>query len=110
VVGGTEPSEYNLQGLALNGASRLVIVGPVALKLAIGGSLHGMVNESGEPGWLEMAVASGGLTLNSNVVFNGYVVAPGGTITINDGSTLTGGVIADQLVINGNGRLVEPVY
>lgn len=108
VAGGSEPQVYNLQGLTLNGSSRLVIVGPVILNLANGTTLNGSAGDLAHPEWLELNIAAGGLTLNGSVAFAGYVTAPEGTVTVNGNSTLTGGVIADRLTINGNGSLVQP--
>ena len=108
VAGATEPEVYNLQSLTLNGSSRLVIVGPVILNLANGTSLNGSAGDPLHPEWLELNLAAGGLTLNGNVAFAGYITAPSGTVTVNGNSTLTGGVIADRLTINGNGQVVEP--
>ncbi len=107
VAGATEPEVYNLQGLTLNGSSRLVIVGPVIVNLANGTALNGPAGEPLHPEWLELNIASGGLTLNGNVAFAGYVAAPAGSVTVNGNSMLTGGVIADRLTINGNGQVVE---
>ena len=107
IAGATEPAVYNLQGLTLNGNSRLEIVGPVALNLAGGISINGTVTTSGHPEWLELNVASGSVTLNGNVTVEGFVTAPSGTVTINGNSTLTGGVISDRLTINGSGLLQD---
>ena len=46
-------------------------------------------------------ISSGGFILNGHATFNGFVVAPSGTVIIN--STLNGGVVADRLIINGGG-------
>ena len=110
VAGATTPAVYNLQGLALNGTSRLVVVGPVTINLASGTGLNGSVGVTGHPEWLQLNLASGNLTLNSNVNFTGFVTAPSGTVTINSGSTLTGRIIADRLTINGTGMLVDPAF
>jgi hypothetical protein len=110
VAGATTPAVYNLQGLALNGSSRLVIVGPVIINLASGTGLNGSVGATGHPEWLELNLASGSLTLNSNVNFTGFVTASSGTVTINSGSTLTGRIIADKLTINGTGVLADPAF
>lgn len=107
VADATEPAVYNLQGLTLNGSSRLEIVGPVVINLAGGISFNGSLTTSGHPEWLELNVASGSVTLNGNVTVEGFVTAPSGTVTINGNSTLTGGVISDRLTINGNGLLKE---
>src|SRR6185312_4045027 len=92
IAGATTPSGYNLQSLTLNGSSRLRVVGPVILKLANGTSLNAPMGTTGHPEWLDLEIAWGGLTLNGNVTFDGYVTAPNGTITINSNSTLTGEV------------------
>lgn len=110
VAGATNFSVYNLQNLTLNGTSRITIAGPVIINLASGTSLNGSVGEPGNPEWLQLNVASGGLTLNGNVTFDGYITAPSGTVTINGNSTLNGGIVADRLVINGSGALVEGLY
>ena len=58
-------------------------------------------------------IASGGLTLNGSVSVQAFhVTAPSGSVTINGGAQLVGGLaVADQLTINGNGllRLLSPV-
>jgi len=109
-AGATVPAVYNLQGLTLNGTSRLVIAGPVIINLASGTGLNGSVGATGHPEWVELNIASGGLTLNSNINFTGFVTAPSGTVTINGGSTLTGRIVADRLTINSTGLLVDPAF
>jgi endo-1,4-beta-xylanase len=101
VASATEPSVYNLQGLTLNGGSRLQIVGPVILNLANGVTVNGTVDASGNPSLLSLNISSSGLTLNGNVTFSGHVVAPNGTVVVN--GTLVGSVVADRLIINGGG-------
>ena len=107
VAGATTPAVYNLQGLTLNGSSRLVVVGPVTINLAKGVILNSSVTATEHPEWVQLNIATGGLTLNSNVSFPGFVTAPSGTVTINSGAVLTGRVIADRLVVNGSGELVD---
>jgi predicted extracellular nuclease len=102
------PSVYNFQGLTLNGNSRLIIVGPVTVNLAGGLTIDGAVGAADHPEWLQLNVASGGLTLNGGGSFDGYVTAPAGTVMLNGNSTLQGQVAADRLTINGNGGLFEP--
>lgn len=106
VVGATEPSVYNLQGLTLNGSSQVEVAGPVILTL--GGQLNanGSVGNAAHPEWLVLNVASGGVTLNGSVSIHGRIVAPSGTVTVNGGGRITGSVASDRLTINGNG-LVE---
>jgi hypothetical protein len=107
VAGATSPAVYNLQSLTLNGSSRITIAGPVIINLANGTSLNGSVGNPANPEWLELNIANGGLTLNGNVVFDGYLTAPTGTVTINGNAVLNGGVIADRLTINGSGALLK---
>ncbi len=105
VAGATQPAVYNLQGLSLNGSSNLRIIGPVIINLASGSSSSAVMGNGDHPEWLILNIAAGGLTLNGNSSFDGYVVAPAGTITLNGNSTLSGGVICDGLTISGNGLL-----
>jgi predicted extracellular nuclease len=109
-AGATTPAVYNLQGLTLNGSSRLIIAGPVVINLASGSSVNGSLGTAGHPDWLELNIAAGGLTLNGNVSVVGYVNVPGGTVTINGSSTLTGRIVADRLVVNGSGVLADPEF
>lgn len=105
VAGATAPAIYHLQRLTLNGSNPLEVVGPVVINLANGTSINGNVGASGHPEWITLNVASGSVTLNSNVTFHGSIVAPNGTVTINGNSTLNGSVASDRLTINGNGLL-----
>lgn len=108
-VGATEPEVYNLQHLALNGSARLEVVGPVIVNLAQGMVLGSAAGAADHPEWLDLSIAAGGLTLNGQATFEGYVTAPHGIVTISGNATLNGGVVADRLVINGNGLLSEQV-
>lgn len=102
VPGATTPSAYNLQGLTLNGGSRLQVVGPVMLTLANGVTLNATAGEASHPEWLSLSVASGGLTINSGGSLSGIVATPA-AVTIN--GTLNGRVACDRLTINGAGVL-----
>lgn len=108
VAGATTPSVYQFQSLTLNGNTVLNIVGPVIIVLKNDLNVNSTAGSSAHPEWLDLRIANGGLTLNGNVTFAGYVTAPSGTVTINGRSTLTGGLVADKLVVNGGGLLVEP--
>jgi rhamnogalacturonan endolyase len=107
-AGATIPAVYNLQGLTLNGTSRLVLAGPVIINLASGTALNGSAGAPGHPEWLELNIASGSFTLNGSITFTGFVTVPAGTVTINGSSVLTGRIIADRLVVNGSGVLADP--
>lgn len=105
VAGGTEPVVYNLQSLALNGNSRVDLVGPVIINVAGDTTVSGSLGSAAHPSWLTLNLAAGGLTLNGGATCDGFVTAPNGTVTINGNSTLTGGVASDRLTINGSGLL-----
>jgi hypothetical protein len=104
VAGATQPAIYNLQSLTLNGSGQIQIIGPVVLNLATGPSIKSSMGSAEHPEWLTLNVAEGDVPLTGNVTFNGFIVAPDGSVTITGGSTIRGGVISDQLTINENIR------
>ncbi len=104
-AGSTQPSVYHFQQLTLNGQSTFKVVGPIIVTVASGISANGTFGAAGNPEWLTLRIANGGLTLNGGVAFYGHVVASSGTVTINGNSRLVGGLVADRLVVNGNGLL-----
>jgi endo-1,4-beta-xylanase len=103
VAGATTPAVYNLQGLTLNGGSRLQVVGPVVLTIAGGVTVNAAAGNAAHPEWLSLAVASGGLTLNSGGSLSGFVTTPA-AVVIN--GTLSGRLACDRLTINGAGALI----
>ena len=106
VPGSTTPAVYHLRRLTLNGQARIDVVGPVMLTLAHGLSANGQLGSVARPDWLSLNIASGGLTLNGGCALHAFVSAPApgtGVVLINGNSTLTGGLVADQLIINGGG-------
>ena len=105
VAGATEPAVYHLQRLTLSSNATLQIAGPVVLKLAQPLTLSG--GSAGNLDWLVIELHQGGLTLNGNSVLEARVVAPNGTVSLNDNSTLTGTVAADRLNLNDRGLLEE---
>ena len=107
VAGATTPALYHLQGLTLNTGAVLEIAGPVVLTLARGSSFNGSLGNPGHPEWLEVRVASGGVTLNE-VVCAGAIIAPSGTVTLNGSTQLAGHVVADRFTVNGSGALTNP--
>jgi len=82
------------------------IVGPVLLVLGNGFSVNGAtIGNSGNPGWLTLNVAAGGLTLNNGANIYGYVTIADGVLAINGNTFIVGGVAANQLMIKNNGKL-----
>jgi hypothetical protein len=106
VAGGTEPTVYNFQTLTLNSGSSLQVVGPIELNVRNSMSFNGPVGDASHPEWLTLRVSHQDVTLNSNVPLYGYVEAPNGRVTINNGARLEGGLAADALTINSGGLLV----
>ena len=103
VAGATEPSVYDLQGLALNGGAALRVVGPVVLVVGAGVTVNGTAGDAANPSWLAVSVATGGLAVNGGASFHGSVTAPAGAVAVN--GTLRGRVAADRLTVNGAGAL-----
>ncbi|MBO0799177.1 MAG: putative Ig domain-containing protein, partial [Blastocatellia bacterium] len=108
--GGGEPgggtSIYNLQNLTLNGGSHIEVCGPVILILSRGLAVNSDVTFSNHPAdWLQLEFASGGLTVNGDVVLPATVIAPGGAVNLNGNATIRGTVKADRLIVSGNAAL-----
>lgn len=97
---------YNFQRLNLNGQAVVEVAGPVIVTVANSLQVNGpSVGAAGHPEWLTLQVAQGDLTLNGNGTVTGVAVVPHGTVTVNGGSSLIGGLAADRLALNGNGKL-----
>ncbi len=106
VAGSTQPAVYNLRSLTLNGQSRLQIAGPVTVIVGTGVTLNGgSMGNPGNPLWLILKVAAGGVTVNGGSSLSGVVLAPNGSVIINGNSLLKGSVFCDRLTINGGGVL-----
>jgi endo-1,4-beta-xylanase len=103
IAGATEPSVYDLQALTLNGGAALRVVGPVVLTVGSGVTLNGAAGDAASPSWLDLRIASGGLTVNGSGALHGSVAAPAGSVTVN--GTLRGRVAADRLTVNGGAAL-----
>jgi hypothetical protein len=104
-VAGTNTT-YHLQSLTLNGATKLLLNGPVLLKVANGFNANGVMGISNSPSWLQIQLANGGLNLNSGSAIYGSITAPAGTVTVNDNSVVIGAVASDRLTINSNGKII----
>jgi cytoskeletal protein CcmA (bactofilin family) len=105
VAGATTPSVYHFQNLTLNGNSTFKVVGPVIIVVKNSINVNASMGTSSDPAWLDLRISNGGLTLNGNVEFQGYVTAPAGTVIVNGNSELRGGLVADKLILNGNSEL-----
>jgi rhamnogalacturonan endolyase len=109
VAGATEPTIYHLQSLTLNSGARVQIVGPVILRVANSIAANsGEIGSLAHPGWLQLHIASGGVTLNSGAILHGHVTAPNGTVNLNSNTTINGHVATDRLTVNGSGMLIDP--
>jgi predicted extracellular nuclease len=104
-AGAQAPAIYNLQNLTINSAAQIQIVGPVIINLANGTTIGGNVGTAAHAEWLELNVASGGITLNGAITFAGIAMAPSGTVALNSKSTWIGRIVSDHLTINGSGVL-----
>ena len=110
VAGAVAASVYNFQNLTFNSNSSLQIVGPVVVTLNGGLSVNTTIGSGPHPEWLKLRIACGGLSVAGNKIVYALVEAPDGTITLNGGSQLVGGVACDRLIVNGSGllRLLTP--
>ena len=105
VAGSTQPAIYNLQHLTLNGATKLLVVGPVILNVANGFTANGTAGTSANPAWLKLNIVTGGFTVNGGCTLYGYATAPNGTLIINGAAKLIGGASCNALTVNANGLL-----
>ncbi len=97
---------YDLQRLTLNGQAVVQVNGPVVITVGNTVQVNGpTAGNAAHPEWLTLRVSQGDLSINGNVAFSGLAVVPNGRVTVNAGSSLTGGVAADQLVLNGNSHV-----
>lgn len=101
--GSTTPTSYDFRKLTINGKCEINVVGPVVITLANGLITNGTFGNSENPDWVELRVASGGVTLNGNASLYGFVVAPNGHVVLNGKDLLKGGLICDRLTVNGQG-------
>ena len=105
VAGANVPAVYELQSLTISHNASVKIVGPVSLKLASGVTIDGTLGSAQHPEWLDLQIASGGVTVNGSAAVNGVVTAPSGSVSIS--GTIHGRVNADRLTINGSGVLED---
>jgi len=102
-----EVSVYYFENLILNPVSQIEVVGPVALVIGQGLNLNsGVVGNSEHPEWLTLHLPNSGLNLGSGVSVFGHVIAPNGTVNVNDSSSITGSIQCAWLSINGGGQVI----
>src|SRR5205823_4840181 len=100
VAGATTPTVYNFQRITLNGASQVVVVGPVIVNVAYGFTANGNIGATQAPPWLTLNIYSGDFTLNSSIHVWGIVSCPNGQVIVNANSELIGGLSCDRLLVN----------
>jgi hypothetical protein len=105
ISGATQAAVYNMSSLTLNGSAQFQVVGPIVLTLGNGLNVNAAMGNSSNPAWLNLQIASGGLTLNSGSLLNALVKAPASTVIINASSQLIGTLTCDRLTVNGGGLL-----
>jgi hypothetical protein len=71
--------------------------------LTAAASVNAAAGNASHPEWLSLAVASGGLTLNSGGSLSGFVATPAAVVIH---GTLSGRVACDRLTINSAGALI----
>lgn len=105
--GATQPAEYDVQQLVLNGTATVQVVGPVRLRLGSSLALSSAIGSADNPQWLTVELASGDVTLNGSAELDGLVIAPAGAVTLNGTAVLRGEVSADRLTIGGSATLID---
>src|ERR1700738_114682 len=86
VAGSSQPAVYNLQHLTLNGATNVVVLGPVVINVANGFTANGTAGTSTNPAWLKLNIVTAGFTVNGGCNLYAYVTAPSGTVIVNGNS------------------------
>jgi rhamnogalacturonan endolyase len=105
VAGASEPAVYILETLTLNDFSVLQVDGPVVLTTAGNVTLAAVAGSASHPLWLNLRVASGGVTLNTWAALYGSVTVPSGAVVINRTARLQGRLACDRLTVNEGGLL-----
>jgi len=109
VANSTQPTNYNLESLALTGASQLILNGSVVLTVKNAVTLVGStIGAADNPRQLLLKVSStntDAVKVSGTSVLYGIVRAPQGTITIEGHGRLRGTVACDRLAVSGAGIL-----
>jgi len=99
VAGTTEPTRYEFRSLDVQSGGEMNLIGPVVVTVAKGGTWRGRAGNTDAPLWLDLRIAGGGMIFGAGADFYGLLSAPDGSITVRNGSKLTGGVIADEIIV-----------
>ena len=82
ITGATEAAVYNLESLTLKDTSRVIVLGPVVVNVAKDVVVNAAMGAPDHPKWLQLNLATGGLTLNTGAIFDGLVAAPTGAVNL----------------------------
>jgi hypothetical protein len=107
VAGATTPAVYALQSLALNGDSRLVLAGPVVIRVDNRVELAGNAGAPTQPELLRLEVHRGEVILDSRSVVGGTIIAPNAKVSLRGQSELHGRVVAGELEIHSGAVLTD---
>ena len=106
-AGATVPAAYNFQSLSVGGGGKISVLGPVVLVVSGKAAINGNVGNAAAPAWLVLGIPNGTVTLSSNALLSGSVIAPTGTVIINAGCEILGSVTAATLNIASGGLLQQ---
>jgi hypothetical protein len=107
VAGVTTPAVYDLQSLALDGDSRLVLAGPVVIRVNNKVEFSGSAGTPIHPELLRLEVHRGEVILDSRSVVGGIIIAPNAKVTLRGQSELHGRVVAGELEIQSGAALTD---
>ncbi len=107
-AGGTVPTVYELQSLVLGGDSRLVIAGPVIIRVNHRVELLGSVGSPQQPELLRLELFQGEAILDSRSVVGGHLVAPAAKLVLRARAEWHGRVAAGELEIGPGAALIDP--
>lgn len=108
VAGSTMPAVYQVQSLTLGGDSRLVLAGPVVLRVNQRVELLGQVGSRSQPDLLQLELHRGDLILDSQSVVGAIIVAPAANVVLRSRAELHGQVSAGELEIGPGAAVIDP--
>ncbi len=108
VAGATSPSVYEVQSLELAGDSRLVLSGPVVLRVDQKVEFQSNAGSPAHPELLRLELHRGEVILDRRSVVGGLILAPDARVILRGQSELHGRVVAGELEIHARAALVDP--